>query len=153
MRATTSCMSVITSIRKPASTPSLSAITIWTWASPPWPGLSNKTLISLCLSANLIAGPPLEGLFHPAALFVRKGIRIGVSASQHQGRFANHRIIIYRSQILYRQRITSSLPSALSATYSSFSVTSVTASAHTAPLSESPVMSNWLVPCPEEACS
>ncbi len=30
------------------------------------------------MSANLIAGPPLEGLFHPAALFVRKGIHIGV---------------------------------------------------------------------------
>ncbi|HEY53247.1 MAG TPA: bifunctional metallophosphatase/5'-nucleotidase [Caldilineae bacterium] len=30
------------------------------------------------LSANLVAEPPLQGLYHPAALFIRKGIRIGV---------------------------------------------------------------------------
>lgn len=30
------------------------------------------------LSANLIAEPPLQGRYHPAALFIRKGVRIGV---------------------------------------------------------------------------
>jgi 2',3'-cyclic-nucleotide 2'-phosphodiesterase (5'-nucleotidase family) len=37
------------------------------------------------LSANLIAEPPLQGLFHPAALFIRKGIRIGVVGLTTQG--------------------------------------------------------------------
>ena len=37
------------------------------------------------LSANLIADPPLQELFHPAALFIRKGIRIGVVGLTTQG--------------------------------------------------------------------
>ena len=104
------------------------------------------------LSANLIAGPPLEGLFHPAALFVRKGIRIGVVGLTTPGQI--------RQSLDDQLRIANPIQTAhhilpairpLCDVLIILSHLGYSLSADMAPPSESPEMSNWPVRYPAEA--